>query len=102
MGVQVALKKLKEAVRPVKEIVDAITGSTKRTEKFMKIQERLITDKVLSTQQPLHLVIDVDTRWNSTFAMLQRAELLKMAIEESFNKIPDLSKCKMINWIEPR
>ena len=36
--------------------------------------------KALGFKQPLHLIQEVATRWNSTFHMLQRLALLKQPI----------------------
>ncbi|KAL1281441.1 hypothetical protein QQF64_000244 [Cirrhinus molitorella] len=49
----------------IRRVVSFFRSSTKATEKLILAQERM-------GKQPLKLIQEVDTRWNSTHDMLQR------------------------------
>lgn len=67
-GVAVVIEKMKTIVKHFKR-------SNQDLEKLLKYQ------KDSGVEQPLKLVLDVATRWNSTFYMVQRAVLLQDAVK---------------------
>src|ERR1700730_16769850 len=67
-----------------------IRGSPQRRQKFHNI--------CLSNElEPLDLILDVRTRWNSTFQMMSRALQLK----DAYNDMPDMDGMKMdeADWL---
>ncbi|KOX70241.1 hypothetical protein WN51_05519 [Melipona quadrifasciata] len=69
LAVKVAIKACPEFYnlrKKCREIVGFFTRLTSSKEKFIQIHRTINPEK-----QPLQLIQDVDTRWNSTYAMLQ-------------------------------
>ena len=72
LGVKEALKSLSEVLEDLREVVKVIRSSSKRREIFKNIVEELKLDFRVP-------VLDVVTRWSSTFDMLECAfELRKV------------------------
>lgn len=92
LAVNKALTELKSLVAGIRNLVLTINGSSKRIQEFKKLQ----TD--LGRQSALKLVEDTPTRWNSTYAMLDRALLLKDAISQAALEMDDLEEIPYINW----
>lgn len=81
-------------------LVASWTSSTKQAELFGRIQEELIKEaRVSKTDLPFkkvyRLINEVDTRWNSTYNMLNRFLLLRKAIEKAFGAMVVL---KVLNY----
>lgn len=108
LGVQITLKELKGPIKNIKLFVEAITSSTKRSERFRGIQKTLINDDTspididvgFSRGKILNLVTDCETRWNSTFALLERAYLLRTAVDKAMNSMGELNEIERIDWNE--
>lgn len=86
------------SVKSAKEFVDAINGSTTRWEKFKQIQEREVTEGILKINRPLRLISDVDTRWNSTYMLIERVLLLRSAVDKAMSDMSELHDCASIDW----
>lgn len=94
LAVNKALAELRPLVSTIKTIVATIKCSPKRSRLFEAIQ------RDLGREKPLQLVEDVATRWNSTFAMLERAMLLKDAIEKAQLDMKELKFIRRVNWFQ--
>lgn len=98
LGIKEAMKDLKETVRPVREAVMAIRSSRKRKEIFFNKQKELIESSEQSTQEPLELAEDVDHRWNSALVLLERAFLLRQAIDYMLEHTKGMKTLDKIDW----
>lgn len=98
LGVKSAMKELKDIVRPVRDAVMAVRCSRKRKEAFNNKQKDLIDTGEQLTKQPLELIEDVDHRWNSLFALLERALLLRDSINYMMSTIEDMKSLPAIDW----
>lgn len=98
LGVRQAMKSLKETVRAVREVVLAIRSSSKRKEAFADIQKRLIQDGKQKTNGPLELAEDVDHRWNSALILIERAFLLREAIDYMLEHTQGMEGMDDIDW----
>lgn len=87
-----AIRSMKDLVTGVRNLVDSIKGSPKRTQTFEDIQKMLQPNI-----RPLKLVADVSTRWNSTYLMLRRVLKLKEPISKALLNMPDLRNIE-IDW----
>lgn len=94
LGVKKALIELSTLTSSIKMLVLAIRGSSKRTQEFQQIQGDL------GRIEPLQLVEDVCTRWNSTFRMLERALLLRGPIDRALVLMKDLKDIRPIDWFQ--
>jgi hypothetical protein len=70
----IALPEVDRLISKLKTIVNHFKRSTTATEKLIKYQIQV------GVAQPKKLLIDVPTRWNSTFYMCERALLLREAL----------------------
>jgi len=59
-----------------------ICRSPQRIEKFEALQRKAIDEGSQFSEQIYRLVHDNDTRWNSLFAMIERALKLRESIDE--------------------
>lgn len=102
LAVKDALKDLKPLVTKVREVVSFIRSSTKRSETFEWVQKEIIDqhEPNFSPRSPLKLIDEVDTRWNSTFLMLERALLLRVALIKTGALIPQIKFIQEIDWEE--
>lgn len=86
---QDSLKEFKDSLAKIKKIVGFFHKSSSASEKFLKQQ-------VLNGKTPKKLVQEVETRWNSTFFMLERAvelkEEIKMTMAVLNNNFPLISE----------
>lgn len=102
LGVKEALKQLKFSLLPIEEIITAITSSTKRMERFAQIQQQLVDeneDESWPTQkEPLKLIQDIETRWNSKCLSLNRALILREPIDKALNDMIELSNFEPVDW----
>lgn len=102
LAVKESLKSLKGQVSDIRKIVYTIRNSTKRSEMFELIQKELLPDHGDSKWKGvLRLVEDVDTRWNSVYSMLERAYVLRKAIDKAIDSIKDLRDLEIqeIDWL---
>lgn len=86
LAVKNGIKTLIDYIKPIKTFVINTKSSTLRKDQFERIQSELLLDDeqcVLGFNKPLSLINEVDTRWNSTFFMIERFSLLRPAIEKS-------------------
>lgn len=90
LSVELALKELKNDVKLVEYFVDVLTSSGKRKEKFQVIPRRLIGDNVsadnalqlgFNTATSNELIQDVQIQINSTHLLLDRAYMLRTAVD---------------------
>lgn len=95
LAVNKALADLKGLVSGIRQIVIMINGSSKRLQEFKKIQCNF-------GEKSLKLIEDVPTRWNSTFAMLERALKLQDAIDQVILELPEFADTRPINWQQLR
>lgn len=104
LAVKSALVVLDEELETIRAVVKKISSSTKQSELFEKIQEKLISEarsnKIdLPFKKVYRLVNEMDTRWNSTFNMLERFLMLQKAIEIALGKMIVLKNSNYnINW----
>lgn len=98
LGIKDAMIDLKETVKPVREAVMAIRSSRKRKELFISKQSALIAAGKQSTNEPLELAEDVDHRWNSALILLERAFLLRTAIDQMLEGVKGLETLEKIDW----
>lgn len=101
LAVYAALKLIKPLVRDIREVVLTIRSSTKRSEHFILTQTQMRQERRGNLPfHSLNLVEDVDTRWNSTFSMLERVFLLKDALIEEIAQTPELSHLRGLDWVK--
>ena len=79
---QVAQWRRRGPVGKLHNIVVWICRSSQRIEKFEALQGKAIDEGSQFTEQIYRLVHDNDTRWNSLFAMIERALKLRESINE--------------------
>lgn len=101
LAVNEALKPLKEDISPFREAVKIITSSPKRAQAFEALQASLIDSKdgEFKPKRPLRLIEAIDTRWNSTFLLLERVKILKRAIIEIPYMVPEVPFIDPEKWI---
>lgn len=100
LGVCKAIECLKPLVASIRSVVTDIRASSKRSQTFADIQAEMIYSGGLPLKQPLKLKMEVATRWNATFLMLERAYLLSNAIDKAIHTMHDLSEVERIDWHE--
>lgn len=94
LAVKESLKSLKEQVSDIRKVVYTIRNSTKRSEMFESLQEELLPNQGDSKWKGvLRLIEDVDTRWNSVYLMLERAYVLRKAIDRAMDTMKDINIC---------
>lgn len=93
LGVQDALDELDELLTPSREIVHAIRCTNKRQEQFKSIQIDLD-----SLCKPLMLIGEIETRWNSTYAMLKRLLKLQEPVIWALQTMDELSELSEPDW----
>lgn len=71
LSVQAALKQLKDEIDKVRNLIIKSCSSPQRRQKFSEISN-------LNSIKNLSPILDVPTRWNSTYDMIQRALSLKV------------------------
>jgi hypothetical protein len=71
LAVQYALKELKYEIDRIRNIIIKCHSSPQRRQKFKEISN-------LNGIENLSLILDVSTRWNSTYEMIKRALDLKV------------------------
>lgn len=98
LAVKDCLNHLVSLVDNLRTIVVIIRGSTKRTEAFREIQRALIDAGDMSIRAPLNLKEDVETRWNSTHLMLERAHLLRKAVDKARYLMIELKDTQPVDW----
>lgn len=91
--VKKCLENVGQLLTDIRTVVKVIRSSTMRTEIFERYQ-KLID----STKEPLKLKKECETRWNSTFLMLERVFRLKAPLIESYLEIPDIAAVATIDW----
>lgn len=96
LAVKAALKLSTKYVSPVRAVVKAIKCSISRRKQFREVQQGVMAPG--NTGESLNLVLDVEHRWNSTYKMLDRAILLREAIDAASATIPALRGLEQINW----
>lgn len=79
---QLLLWRKRGPVGKLHNIVVFICRSPQRMEHFAKLQRKAVDDGHQFTDVVYRLVRDNDTRWNSLFAMIDRALLLRAALED--------------------
>jgi hypothetical protein len=90
--VQYGLRKISSIVRNIRESVKYIKSSQARKEKFEEVAVQM---GISTTKQP---TLDVSTRWNSTYLMLESAYPFRTVFDElhnqdsSFNTAPTLEE----------
>lgn len=103
LGIKEALKQLKFSVSPVEEIITTITSSTKRMERFAQVQQQLAEESEdynwQTPKEPLKLIQDIETRWNSKYLSLNRALLLREAIDKAIHDMIELANFEPVDWI---
>lgn len=75
--VSTALRPIEELIENVKKIVAFFKRSTNATDMLLSYQIRIMSE----CKEPVRLIQQVPTRWNSTFFMLRRFVLLKEAVK---------------------
>lgn len=102
LAIKEAIKQLKVILLPIEEVISTITSSTKRMERFAQIQQQLAEENRIDSWQPLveplKLIQDIDTRWNSKFLALDRALLLREAIDKAIDEMVELLGFEPIEW----
>ncbi|XP_064465294.1 zinc finger BED domain-containing protein 4-like [Ornithodoros turicata] len=83
-------KELTPELSPLLKKVRAIVGHYKHTS---QAQERLDSYQKVAGNTPLHLIQDIDTRWNSEYAMLRRLLELREPITLDMAKHGSLVDC---------
>jgi hypothetical protein len=82
----------------IREKVASIVSSTRRStlekERFEKCQETV----GLVSKEPLKLLLDVPTRWNSFFIMLERALILKDAVVLFQSQSQETGMLSGVDW----
>lgn len=103
LGIKEALKQLKFSVSPVEEIITTITSSTKIMERFAQVQQQLAEESEdynwQTPKEPLKLIQDIETRWNSKYLSLNRALLLREAIDKAIHDMIELANFEPVDWI---
>lgn len=98
LGVKAAMVELRKTVSPLREVVNGVRSSENRRNAFIEKQRELIMEGKQLTKGPLELADDVDHRWSSCFVMLERAFLLKDAVDSIIVKTKGLRKFGPIDW----
>jgi len=98
LGVRASMKELKSAISPLRTLIMSIRCSTKRNETLHDIQQNLIDQGEQTTDSTLELIEDVDHRWNSCLLMLERAFLMKEALDQIMITNKDLPTIDPIDW----
>lgn len=98
LAVSEALKKLKLSIREVHDMVLTVRSSTKRSEKFKQIQKDMIEEFEIILDKPYELVEPVDTRWNSTYLMLERVLMLRDVIVRATSLMTELADFRYIDF----
>lgn len=83
------IKAYGKLISDVAKTVDIITISTKKMERFESIQQTIYE------RDPLKLIQDVDTRWNSTFLMLRRVLQLREAVTRAMELMVELKNIRV-------
>lgn len=98
LGVKAAMVDLRDTVSPLREVVNGIRSSENRRNCFLNKQTELIREGRQATKAPLELADDVDHRWSSCFVMLERAFLLRLAVDFMIEKTKGLRRFGPIGW----
>lgn len=93
LGVKEALDELELLLIPVRRIVRAIKGHNSRVRGFNIIQLNVNPNK-----KPLAIINEIDTRWNSTYMMLNRVLKLKVAIQDALTNMHELKGLSEPDW----
>lgn len=95
-----SLKLAKPSISNIREFIKSIKSSGKRADRFYTIERAYVDSFPPHKSSPtmLKLILDVDTRWNSTFAMLERACKLESPIKQALAEIPGLKDYEDIDW----
>lgn len=92
--VQDALKKISPLHKKMKAIVEYFHRSTVAADKLNSYQKQMQPDKV-----PLKLIMDVVTRWNSTFFMMERLVKIQEPLEAAMGVLrSDLDRISSDEW----
>lgn len=98
LGVKAAMVELRNTVTPLREVVNGVRSSENRRNTFIEKQKELIREAKQETNGPLELLDDVDHRWSSCFVMLERAFLLRHAVDFMVVKTKGLRRYGPIDW----
>ncbi|KAK8934889.1 hypothetical protein KSP39_PZI014520 [Platanthera zijinensis] len=86
--VKEGLSEYNESIEKIRLAIKYVKGSSQRLEKFKKcVANAEISCKSL-------LCLDVETRWNSTYLMLETA----IKFEKAFNELEDQTNFDILNW----
>lgn len=101
LAVQKALKQLNSQLIDSRKLNSAIRSSAKRNEAFLKCQQVLLAakDPDFNEKAPLELIDDLESRWNSTYLMLQRLVRLKKPVQIMQSTHVALRELETIDWL---
>jgi hypothetical protein len=81
-AVELASWRRKGPIGKLHNIIRYISHSSQRQDAFIRLQEAALESCDIDTQQPLHLIRDNVTRWNSWYDAAERAIKLRQYIDE--------------------